>query len=1503
MKFVPLPVAQQGLWFLSQSDPRAAAAYNMVFVFKHATPLDIGLLHRSLRIMSSRHDQLRMAVEPRNGIPNAAIPDAGQAASVAISTASGTIEDCVREHHSQGFDLSVGPLVRVTIARPEDDDAAQGAIIFSFPHLIFDGPSADIFFAELAQISGRLAAGSMPVFETQPIDLHTLLQHETSFVNSEAGREVLRDTVARLAGIPDRLELPRNRVAAGGRSASPCAIAEFQLESSVVQRVRSYCASHRVTSASVYLAAYELLLWRYSNQRSFGIVVPVSNRELAGADRTIGYLTNLGVVACHVDPMQRIAGFITSVQSELFDVLECRELPFPLVAKGGKRIGKNLQGPFLQIGFGHAWASGTTCSIGDCELQAVDFSPRYSKNELKLDLQESRDAVRCWLIYDCEGFERELIEGMIGHFHGILEEILSNGDRRLHDISLLTRVERQRLLVGWNNTARDYPREQTLPRLFEAQARRAPHRVAVMFGEEELTYGELNTRSNQLAHYLRAQGVGPDVLVGLCLERSMELVIGLLGILKAGGAYVPLDPSYPAERLAYMLVDAAPAVLLTQSRLMTHLRAPPTQCFCFDRDAHLLQSAAECDAGQSSGPHHLAYVIYTSGSTGRPKGVPVAHTAVVNVLHAMGERLEIGSEDVVLNVTSMSFDIAALEIFLPLIGGARLVLCPPAAAGDARALAALIERRGVSHAQATPAAWRLLLDHAAPMKRDLKILCGGEALSADLARRLLEHTATLWNVYGPTETTIWSACHRVKNGDDTPALGRPIANTTMYILDEHLDPVPIGVAGELHIGGAGLARGYLNRPDLTAERFVPNPFEPQGARMYRTGDLARYLPDGNIVYLGRLDQQVKIRGFRIELGEIESALRGLPEIRDAVVIVREPKPDDKRLVAYLVAEEGVPQLEINSLRAALARSLPDYMLPGQMVLLSQLPLTPNGKLDRKALPAPEESSLTAAYVAPSSDAERYLVRLWAELLGMSAGRIGVNDDFFVLGGHSLLSVQMVSRINKEFGTTLSTYAAFESKTVAALAAAVRNNAGSSLGRETLKPVELPDGVEPTYPQLAMMRDPSGVAFNMCRAMWIGGMLDANALRRSFSGLLARQDALRAFFVVGVSGVRMRVTSTVPDVLCVMNWENDEQRSIERRISLEIDKESRLPFNLREGPLVRALLIRITAEKHVLIFSVHHVVSDMWSIDIIKKDLAALYAAELDASRARPPALPIRYVDFVHWQRQLRDTPEFQRQLEYWAGEFAGLAAQGKFPIKPERTAGSKAVSGCIELAPTVDWQRRLKEFAARRGMTPYVVLVAALHLALADYSGLEQQMVWTPISRRTQLELEDSVGLYTNLIVVAERVKQELTATDFLARIERKVLRGHANGDVSALAVVMKDPAARPALPVVGLNFVASDGGDWGLTGTVVTPIEINTEAVALVTALEVGVLAGPQSMTVIVYYDTAIFNAVGVRQIAKRMMEAADGLMSSQTLRLADIMQSWHEEADAVPCLVEHSQ
>ncbi|NJM73367.1 MAG: amino acid adenylation domain-containing protein, partial [Scytonema sp. RU_4_4] len=671
------------------------------------------------------------------------------------------------------------------------------------------------------------------------------------------------------------------------------------------------------------------------------------------------------------------------------------------------------------------------------ELPGLTLTPLESdRNTAQFDLTLSMTETESGLVgsfeYNTDLFAQSSIQRIVGHLQTLLEAIVANPQQRLSDLPLLTEVEQNQLLREWNDKEIEYPQDKCIHELFEAQVEKTPDAVAVVFENQQLSYRELNQRANQLAHYLRALGVKPEVLVGICVERSLEMVIGLLAILKAGGAYIPLDPSYPQERIAFILEETRAPALLTQSSLVEAIPQHQAQMVCLDTDWHLIAQQSQENLFSDLTDDNLAYTIYTSGSTGKPKGVQIPHIALSNFLYSMKQIPGLTSEDTLLAVTTYSFDIAALELFLPIIVGARLVIASREIVADGTQLSAKLVDSKATTMQATPATWQLLLAAGWGGNHQLKILCGGEALPGNLANQLLGLCDSLWNMYGPTETTIWSAASQVESVDNTVPISSPIANTQLYILDKYHQLVSVGVTGELCIGGEGLARGYFHRPDLTAEKFIPNPFSDEAARLYRTGDLARYLPSGDIEYIGRIDNQVKVRGFRIELGEIEAIISQHPGVQEVVVAVHSSEADSPRIVAYLVpTREQAPT--ISELRGFLEAKLPNYMIPAAFVTLETLPLTPNGKVNRKALPIPDSirPQLEAIYQPPQTEIEQTIADIWQKLLKLED--VGIHDNFFELGGHSLLLVQVHSNLREVFKRDLSIIDLFRYPTINSLA--------------------------------------------------------------------------------------------------------------------------------------------------------------------------------------------------------------------------------------------------------------------------------------------------------------------------------------------------------------------------------------------------------------------------------------------------------------------------------------
>jgi amino acid adenylation domain-containing protein len=827
---------------------------------------------------------------------------------------------------------------------------------------------------------------------------------------------------------------------------------------------------------------------------------------------------------------------------------------------------------------------------------------------------------------------------MAGHWQNLLRGIVTNPGQSIGELPLLSAAEYQAQLNDGNRSVAPAPEKGFVHQLFEAQAARTPDAPALVIDGQRLSYAQLNARANQLARKLQTLGVAPDVLVGISVERSTHMLVGLLAILKAGGAYLPLDPAFPQDRLAYMIDDSGIDLLLTQNSLLSQLPVPDSlTTLVLDQEGDWLDGFAGEDLPTHLDAEHLAYAIYTSGSTGQPKGVMVRHAALTNFVASMAKAPGMVAQDRALSLTTFSFDIFGLEIYVPLMVGACIVLTGQEVAQDPYAVLALIAAEQVNVVQATPSTWRMLLDNEnAAQLRGCKCLCGGEALPQELAVRMLALGGEVWNLYGPTETTIWSALHPLCSQDAQPWLGGPIDNTSLYIVGADLLPVPYGVAGELLIGGEGLARGYFQRPALTAERFVPHPYAARGERLYRTGDLARQRADGIIEYLGRIDHQVKIRGFRIELGEIEARLLEQDAVREAAVLAQDA-PGGQALVAYVVPASDLNTLDADaqsrlrdSLNARLKINLPDYMVPAHMVLLARFPRTPNGKLDRKQLPKPDASQWRKTYVAPETPVQQAVAAIWAEILKVE--RVGLSDNFFELGGHSLLATQVVSRIRQQLEIQVPLRLLFAHNSLQGFVQAM-----DSASTEQESVISRVPREQPLALSFAQQRqwflwqlDPTSSAYHIPAALRLRGALDPAALQQSFDALVERHESLRTRFVLD----NERPVQVIEDAAAVTIALAAVDAALDAQgVRGLIEAETRQLFDLQHGPLLRVKLLQLAVDDHVLILTQHHIVSDAWSMQIMVDDLMQLYAG---FSQGRPAALtplPIQYADYGHWQRQ------------------------------------------------------------------------------------------------------------------------------------------------------------------------------------------------------------------------------------------------------------------------------
>jgi amino acid adenylation domain-containing protein len=1031
----PVSYAQQRLWFLDRLEP-GTPLYNLPSAIAAEGRLDVAALAASLREIVRRHEALRTTFAGRAEGPVQVIhpqvafelplvdlqalpPGAREAEAQRLATAEAR----------RPFDLARGPLARALLLRLE---AERHLAVLTLHHVVSDGWSMGVLVREIAALYPAFAAGSPSPLSEPAVQYADFAVWQRERLRGETLEREVAFWREALAGAPLVLDLPVDRPRPALQTFRG-AQAPLRLEAELVAALREAGRTAGHTLFMSLLAAFEVLLGRWSGQDVLLVGSPVSGRARPEAQGLIGFFVNTLPLRGDLTGEPTLGELLGGVKEAELAAFAHQDLPFGRLVEElhpQRDLGRS---PLFQVMFALQRAAAEALDLPGLTLRSRDLDTGTAKLDLTLQLAEGAESVAGWIEYNSDLFEAATAERMVAQLATLLRAFPGGLGRRVRDLPLLPEQERRQLLTDWNATRRRWPAETLVHELFERQAARTPAAPAVSYGGETLTYGQLDERANRLARRLRRWGVGPEDRVGLCVERSAEMVVALLGILKSGGAYVPLDPSHPAERLGMVLADSGMAVLVTEERLLAALPAHAARILCLDRDAAAIAAESAAPLARLAVEESLAYVIYTSGSTGRPKGVQLPHRALVNFLRAMAERPGLRPADVVPALTTLSFDIAGLEIYLPLAVGGRVEVVAREEAADGRRLAARLRESGATVVQATPATWRLLLASAWEGIAGLKILCGGEALPRDLAAALLPRGAELWNLYGPTESAVWSVTGRVPPGAGPVLLGRPIANTELYVADQNLREVPLGAPGELLIGGLGLARGYLGQAGLTAEKFVPHPWSGgPGARLYRTGDLVRYRSTGELEFLGRIDHQVKVRGFRIELGEIEAALLRHPRVAQAVVTARQ-EAAETRLVAYVVPAGEAPA--IGDLREHLRRTLPETMIPSAFVTLDALPLNPSGKVDRKALPAPQGTRDAAAersWVDPRSELERTVAAVWRDVLGID--RVGADDNFFDLGGHSLLAAQVHSRLGEVLGREIALLDLFRYPTVASLAA-------------------------------------------------------------------------------------------------------------------------------------------------------------------------------------------------------------------------------------------------------------------------------------------------------------------------------------------------------------------------------------------------------------------------------------------------------------------------------------
>jgi len=1384
---IPLSYAQERQRFLWQMDPQSPA-YNIPSALRLRGALDVEVLAGSLSSIVERHQSLRTVFvedEQRDGFRQQVLSAFDVPVPLTMASSDATqaqIRAFVESETQRPFDLRNGPLLRARLLQLAADDHV---LTLTIHHSAADGWSMRVLVEELIALYSARREGyeaDLPKLSIQYADYAIWQRH---WLEAGERERQLAYWQERLGGEQTVLELPTDRPRPALQSYRGARY-ELSLPQILGRQLQALAQREGTTLFMLLLASFQAFLHRYSGQEDIRIGVPVANRNRVETERLIGFFVNTQVLRAELDAQMPFLSLLQQARAAALDAQAHQDLPFEQLVEALQPARSLSHSPLFQAMYNHqnlgsAGKQSLAAQLPGLSVEDLSWGAHSAQFDLTLDTYESDQGVHAEFTYATDLFDAATVERMARHWKNLLEAIVAEPHRRLGDLPLLDAEEERALLQRSRLMSSEYPAIQGVHQLFEEQARLTPEATALLFGEVRLSYAKLNALANQLARRLREEGCGSEVLVGIALERGVSMVIALLAVLKAGGAYVPLDPQYPVDRLQYMVDDSGLRLLLSQHGVMERLPQPDRlRCLLIDDLETLVEGRSADNLDVPPAPDSLCYAIYTSGSTGKPKGVMVRHRALTNFVCGMVRQPGMAAQDRLLSVTTFSFDIFGLELYVPLACGASVLLASREQAQDPDALLDLVEHHSITVLQATPATWRMLFEsERVDLLRGCTLLCGGEALAEDLAARMRELSAATWNLYGPTETTIWSARFRLR-ADARAFLGGPVENTALYILDSEMNPCPPGVAGELLIGGDGLARGYHRRPDLTAERFLPDPFATDGSRLYRTGDLARYRADGVIEYLGRIDHQVKIRGFRIELGEIEARLLEQDGVREAVVMAQ-PGAAGPSLVAYLVpaettlavAESALQQPLCRALKNSLLAVLPDYMVPAHMLLLESLPLTPNGKINRKALPLPDVSGAPEAYVAPAGELECAMASIWREVLQLE--RIAREDNFFELGGHSLLATQVVSRVRRRLDVQVPLRTLFEHSTLRAYAQAVAELAPSVQGAIVrIARSESPPLSFAQERQWFIWRlDPDSAAYNIPVALRVKGPLQREALQGSLDMLVRRHETLRTTFVEDDGAPRQIIHPTLPVRIV-------ERHPLQPGEDLQalVEAETHRPFDLQEGPPLRVLLLPLAADECVLVLTLHHIIADGWSMQVLVDELIRSYAALRLGKTPALAELPIQYADYAAWQRQWMEAGERERQLAYWVSRLGAEQPLLELPSDRPRPNQQSHRGRRIGIPLPAELGEALQRLAQAEQSTLFMLLLASFQALLYRYSGQADIRVGVPIANRNREETEGLIGFFVNTQVLRAEVDGQIPFRELLRQVRQAVVEAQSYQDL-----------------------------------------------------------------------------------------------------------------------------
>jgi amino acid adenylation domain-containing protein len=1489
-----LSFAQERLWFLAELDP-GSEAFTIVSRTRLRGALNAPALERAFAELVRRHEVLRTTFRVVDGRPAQIIHEAApldlehvdldrlpvEARSSAVLAA--------REAVARPFDLVSGPLFR---ARLLSSGPAEHLLLVGMHHIVSDAWTQGILNREITALYEAYARGLPSPLPELPIQYADYAEWQRTALAGDALESLLAYWTTQLDGASFVLELPTDhprppvqtqRGAQRGLTLSPALTAELH----------GLARREGVTLYMTLLAGLDVLLHRYTGQSDFLIGTSVANRTRAETEGLVGFFINALALRARLTPSLTFRELLAQVKSTCLGAYAHQDMPFEKLVAELAPEPDTSRPPLFQVIFTMQNAPRETLRLSGLEQQTTSAESRSSKYDLTFLMADGPEGLAIGIEYKSDLFEPETIDRMLGHLRTLLEAAAADPRRSIAALPLLTEEERRRVLVEWNDAPGIEPVDLCVHELFEAQVDRVPDAPALVAGATTLSYRELDRRSNRLARHLRVLGVGPEVVVGLRVDRSTELVVGLLGILKAGGAYLPLDPSFPVQRVQRLLDDAGAKVLVSDRELASALGASSVQVVRVDQDAARIAEESDARLDVELVPRNLVYVIFTSGSTGRPKGVAIEHRQLVSYVRGVSLRLALPSGSSFAHVSTFAADLGHTALFPALCSGGCLHLVPEELSTDPDALGAYFERWSIDCVKIVPSHLGALLSAKRPeqvIPRRLVVL-GGEASSWELVSRIqaLRSGCRVLNHYGPTETTVGVLTYEVlaterPRGAPIVPLGRPLPGTEIYVLDGSMAPSPIGVPGEIYIGGAQVGRGYLNQPDRTAERFVPSPFgAPAGGRLYRTGDRARALPDGTIVFLGRTDDQVKIRGYRIELAEVEVALSLHPALSAAAVLALGESGSERRLVGYVAPSEAGALPSSSELGSFLRERLPAYMIPSQFVAMEALPRLPNGKIDRRALPLPDDGEQASRFAtdAPRTPIEEVLASIWADVFGKE--RVGIHERFTDLGGHSLLAIQIVARAREAFQRQIPLRAIFEAPTIAGLAERVAATIRAEEGLEAPPILPVPRSgplrLSSAQERLWFLHqlDPDDPSYNIPAAIRLSGPLDAGALERALAAVMARHEVLRTTFATA-EGRPVQVIHLPSEVkLPVLDLSARPEVDREAAVRNEVAFEAELPFDLAEGPLLRGRLLRVSTDEHVLLLTMHHIVSDARTRTILSRELSALYGAYREGRPVELPALPIQYADYAAWQRSWLTGEVLGRKLAYWRAQLEGATRALDLPTDRPRPAvpTRRGQRRMLRLSPELS--AAIEALSRREGTTLFMTLLAAFDALLFRYTGQEDFVVGSPVLDRPRPELEGLIGFFLNTIVLRAQVSADLPFLELLARVRETCLGAYSHQDVpfERLVEELEPDRELGRSPLFQVLFTL-DNAPREREGSMLPGLRRRSAEAPSTTAkydLSLGIINGPGGLVASIEYRTELFEPETIDRMLGHLRTLLEGI------------------------------